>query len=179
MARVPSLDGMCISWHPASGRIWRYGICSIPIMIGAWVLLAKPMPMSGPATFVGWWFLCLPFLVLLERDHCVVTSTGMLRTRWMLLGIILLWQSEVPLSRYVAVTLRRVWGKRSVQGAHDMEYLALVKQTGKFRYLSYYRAGRNEVCSEARAMAALLSDATGLPIRDYPDALFTKKSPVG
>ena len=77
---------------------------------------------------------------------------------------------------FEAVTCRRSSNGKGVS-INEQEWIALVRPSGKFSYVTFFNARKKEVCTRGIATAHLLSETTGLPIRDYPDRLFNRKAP--
>ena len=160
------------SFHGSMPK-WAYGFFSIPILAGLVMLgYFKQIPLIAPL-----WFILLPLIALTDRKREIDTANGIIRNRWKLFGIIPLWKTDEPVSSYEAVTCRRSDG--STTSPVEYEWIALVRPSGKFSYVRYFYARKKEICMGAQAAARLLSEATGLPIREYPDRHFNRRAPAG
>lgn len=151
---------------------WMFGFFTLPVIIGIGLLF---MDLEIPI-FVPLWFICLPLIALTDREREVDAANGIIITRWKLYRRIQLWKSWKRISDYEAVTCRRA-GERGTSMS-EQEWVALVRPSAKFSYVTFFYARKSEFCPQARAAALRLSEATGLPIRDYPDRLFHRKAPA-
>ena len=153
---------------------WMYVILSTPIIIGlAMLLFGKGIPLIAPL-----WCMALPLFGLTDRERAIDKENGVIINRWKLYGRLLLWQKSEPISNFVAITCRRASNSRSTRSTVEQEWIALVRPLGKFSYVQYFSAIKKEICPQAQAAARKLTEATGLPIRDYPDRLFNRRAPV-
>lgn len=155
--------------------VWMYGLLSIPIIIGLMMLYFwRDVSLVAPL-----WCILLPLFGLTDREREIDRENATIINRWKLYGRILLWKNTEPICNYVAITCRRA--SNNIKGGHlstlEQEWIALVRPSGKFSYVQYFSAQKNEVCPEAQAAARILADAAGLPIRDYPDRLFNRRTP--
>lgn len=151
--------------------VWMFGFFTLPVFIGIGMLfLDHDMPV-----FLPLWFIVLPLIALTDREREVDAAQGIIVTRWKLYRRIRLWKSWKRISDYEAVTCRRSGGKGASMS--EQEWVALVRPSEKFSYVTFFYARKEEFCPQAQAAAQRLSEATGLPIRDYPDRLFHRKAP--
>lgn len=149
-----------------------FGFFTVPVFIGFGTLFAD----FGIPILCSMWFIFLPLIALTDREREVDVAHGVIITRWKLYRVIQLWKSWQSISDFEAVTCRRSGGKGV--SLSEQEWVALVRPMGKFSYVTFFNARKKEFCPQARAAALRLSDATGLPIRDYPDRLFHRKAPT-
>ncbi len=160
------------SFHGSMPR-WAYSFFSIPLVVGLGMLLVpNPLPLIAPL-----WCIALPLIALTDREREIVRASGIIRNRWKLYGVIPVWKKDEPISRYEAVTSRRSSDSKG-NSPSECEWIALVRPSGKFSYIRYFYARKNEVCAEAQANARLLSEATALPIQEYPDRMFNRRAPA-
>ena len=166
--------------HPVSGNrfsilesvpVWMFGLFTVPVFIGFGTLYVD----HGIPIIVTLWFIFLPLIALTDREREVDAAQGVIITRWKLYRRLQLWKSWKKISDYEAVTCRRSGGKGA--SISEEEWVALVRPSERFSYVTFFYARKSEFCPQARAAALRLSEATGLPIRDYPDRLFHRKAP--
>lgn len=159
------------SFH-GSMPVWAYGFFSIPIVTGCAMLFdSGRFPLSAAL-----WCILLPVVALTDREREVDAQTGIIITRWKLYRLITLWKCSEPISNYESITCRRTSDSKYPSTA-EMEWIALVRPSGKFRYIRYFYARKNEACPEAQGAARLLSEVTGLPIQNFPDKIFHRRAP--
>lgn len=169
----PHAPQLRFRWHPQLKSLLYARIAALLCMtLGTGMLFSGQPGMQA----VGWWFALAPLLAMLDRDIEVLPASRSLRSRHTFLGVFPLWQREIPLDRYIAVTARRSSTQRQPSPV-ETETLALVRRSGRFHSVQYFQVPRDEVAPEPRAALARLSKATGLPVRACPDAWFTKNAP--
>ena len=151
-----------------------FGLFTLPIFVGVAVLfMIREIPMFYPL-----WFIFLPLFALTDRERELDTANGVITTRWKLYRLLQLWKTRERISNYEAITCRRyAAGKGNSTG--EQEWVALVRPSAKFSYVTFFNAQKKKFCPEARACAERLAKLTGLPIRDYPDRLIHRQAPSG
>jgi hypothetical protein len=152
--------------------VWLFGFFTLPVLVGIGMLFVDyDIPIFFPL-----WLILLPLIALTDRESEVDTAHGVIITRWKIYRLIKIWETQARISDYEAITCRRAGGKGA--SLSEQEWVALVRPSAKFRYITFFNARKKEFCPQARATALQLAEATGLPIRDYPDCVFNRNAPT-
>jgi hypothetical protein len=156
------------SWHPD----WkvRYALLLIPVIIGLVFLWVGPR--EKMARLVGWGFTLMPALGMIESVATVDTERRTLERRWRWFGWVPLWSKMEGLESFEAVSRRRCSDR-----GRGTDWVVLVRKSQRFVWISYFRVSDHSPCPKAKAEAERLSEVTGLPLSEYPDLLFSRRSP--
>jgi len=175
MSAVPRPRFRYFSYHDALPR-YTYGLFSLMIVIGVVLVLANKPPLY----LIGGWFIVLSSFAVTDREIEIDTHRRELVTRWMPCRIFTIWKTTEPLDHYQAITTRRTsnGGRGSIHSPHELEWLALVRLSGRFRWIQWCAAMKGEVSTTGQAAMLRLMDATGLPYQTYPNRMFNRPAPV-
>jgi len=154
------------AWHPMSTPVRYCYAGGFALGAGLGLFFARAGDGGWPLFFIGGLFAFASFGMATDQQTRIDPVAGTVTREGQLLGLVLVWRRQRPLSDFSAVGFQRTHG---AEGG-DSIFVGLQPKRGRFVAVRYFNTGSGQRCDQAVDFACQLAGDTRLQVVRENDA---------